>query len=199
MEESGQQYGERSLRDHYNSVVDNKEQKIELKQYVVKALCAYLGFMDFHEFGLRYGNMDASSKSKSNSWVENISKKTLIAISLSVAAIVIVLVLTTMNRQKFMIWDVDHYVEVPLDLDKYSLSNIKVYNEDRITNFKKINPDCNSQFFDEEGVESLWYGKSKKGELEYFTSLAKHPETGKTLKAITPYMIKKHICESYHK
>lgn len=44
---------------------------------------------------------------------------------------------------------------------------------------------------------NLWYGKNNSGEIEYFTALDKHPKTGKTLKKITDYMIRKYICESY--
>ena len=45
-----------------------------------------------------------------------------------------------------------------------------------------------------DGSERLWYGKNKNKELEYFTAFGKHPETGKTLKPITKYMIAKYIC-----
>ena len=31
--------------------------------------------------------------------------------------------------------------------------------------------------------------------LQYFTALGLHPETGKTLKPITQYMIDKYICD----
>ena len=99
------------------------------------------------------------------------------------------------NKQRWMVWEGSHYVEVSFDADKYPLSSLKLYNADRIANFKQIVPYCNTIFFNEDGSVNLWYGKSAKGELEYFTSLGKHPETGKTLKAITPYMINKYICK----
>jgi len=40
----------------------------------------------------------------------------------------------------------------------------------------------------------IWYGRNIKKELEFFTSLGLHPETGKTLDPITDYMIKKYAC-----
>ncbi len=74
---------------------------------------------------------------------------------------------------------------------------LKLYNADRIEHFRKIDPNCETDFFKNDGTEMLWYGKNKSGELEFFTSVGLHPETGKTLKKITKYIIKKYICESY--
>ena len=116
----------------------------------------------------------------------------LICISLAIGFLIIYF-----NQPRWMIWQNGHYIEVKLDTEKYSLNQLKLYKEDRILNFKQIIPDCNTtQFFNLDGSENLWYGKNAKGELEYFTSLGLHPETGMTLKKITSYMIKTHICDS---
>jgi hypothetical protein len=37
------------------------------------------------------------------------------------------------------------------------------------------------------------YGENQDKELEYFSGLSLHPETGKTLKLMAKYMIAKHI------
>ena len=70
-------------------------------------------------------------------------------------------------------------------------------NKQIFDNLKRVDPDCKYPFFKADGSENLWYGKSAKGKLEYFTSYGLHPVTGKTLDPITPYMIKKHICSDY--
>ena len=101
------------------------------------------------------------------------------------------------NQPRWMIWQEDHYIEVKFDDNKLNINQLKLYKEDRILNFRQIQPDCNTIFFKENGEENIWYGKNAKGELEYFTDLAKHPKTGKTLKKITPYMIRKYICKTY--
>ena len=93
-----------------------------------------------------------------------------------------------------MVWQEDHYVEVDFDVKKYNVNQLKVYKPERIAHFKKINPPCGYDFFNENGNARLWYGKTKDKELGYFTALGLHPETGKTLKPITQYMIDKHIC-----
>ena len=94
-----------------------------------------------------------------------------------------------------MIWDNDHYVEVKFDIEKYNISQLKYYKEERIKFFKRIEPDCNYEFFSSDGSVMVWYGKNAKKELQYFTDYGLHPETGKTLKPITDYMINKYICD----
>ena len=54
-------------------------------------------------------------------------------------------------------------------------------------------------FTSKKGDVKIWYGKNIVKELEYFSLLGVHPETGKTLKPITEYMIKKHICPTWGK
>ncbi|WP_339609501.1 hypothetical protein [uncultured Planktosalinus sp.] len=71
---------------------------------------------------------------------------------------------------------------------------LKLYNEDRIAHFKKIEADCDTPYRTADGNALVWYGKNKEGALEYFTSHGLHPETGKTLKELTLYMFEKHAC-----
>lgn len=96
-----------------------------------------------------------------------------------------------------MIWEVDHYEEVSFDPKKYGIGKLKLYKKERILYFKKIEGTCEYTYFDTEGEVRVWYGKNHTGKLELFTSLGLHPETGKTLKPITKYMIRKYICPEY--
>ena len=96
-----------------------------------------------------------------------------------------------------MVWEKTKYVEVDFEMERYELNQLKLYKSEQIENFKKVSPNCETVFFNEDGEEIIWYGKNKNGELEYFSLYGKHPETGKTLKPITDYMIRKYICDSY--
>jgi hypothetical protein len=58
---------------------------------------------------------------------------------------------------------------------------------------KKVNPYHCKPYF-KYRKPNLWYHKMN-GEIEYFNRAGKHPITGKDLKPITPYMIKKYLKE----
>ncbi|MDW5291025.1 hypothetical protein [Formosa sp. PL04] len=98
------------------------------------------------------------------------------------------------NKQHWMVWDGHRYTETEFDSERYNLGQLKLFNEDRISNFNKVDADCETLFFDSDGSVQIWYGKNLNKELEYFTSYGLHPETGKTLDPITKYMIKKYVC-----
>ena len=98
-----------------------------------------------------------------------------------------------------MVWQENQYVEVDFNAKKYELKQLKIYKEDRVTAFKKVAVNCNTVFFNEDKSVRFWYGKNKNKELEYFTDLGLHPETGKTLKPITRYMIGKYVCGEWIK
>jgi len=120
-----------------------------------------------------------------------------IAILAVIITTIIILKINIKKEPNWMIWKEDHYEVVDFDLNKYDFNELKLYKEERISNFKQIEANCNTVFFKDDGSENIWYGKNIKGRLEYFTDLGLHPETGKTLKKITKYMIREHICETY--
>ena len=98
-------------------------------------------------------------------------------------------------KRNCMVWAKDHYNAVDYDTVK-DTAEVIVLNQYLLDNFKKItvsdatlffkNGDCNHPL--------VWYGKSpNKSEYEYFTRPGLHPVTGKTLKPISRYIIKKYI------
>ncbi|SHG89807.1 hypothetical protein SAMN04488116_2840 [Flagellimonas flava] len=186
--------GEKSYRDYFNEAkkLGNNLKDISIKQLkVVVGLCRFLGYKTYEEF---------EESIKSESILQKLLvflKKYKILIILFIITTAIFMVIVSVNRQRWMIWNGSHYIETKFDAEKLQQGLLKVYKEDRIKYFEKIAPDCNTEFFTEEGLENLWYGKNSLGELEYFTDLARHPETGKSLNPITSYMIKKYICEKY--
>lgn len=192
---SGEQYGERSLRSKYNRVKNNSNEHIEFNQYVKDALSQYLGYIDHLEFIKSNGKTQNPVKNKIAVWQRIKKKKWTLLIILIV--LITASIIFMMDTQKWMEWQDEHYVEVPFDSEKLTNGILKVFKEDRIQNFRKMNPNCDTEFFGKNGNATIWYGKNQKRELEYFTDLGLHPETGRNLKPITSYMIKKHICEDY--
>ncbi|WP_353780117.1 hypothetical protein [Winogradskyella sp. 3972H.M.0a.05] len=187
----GEQYGERILRDKYNAVKENDNKRVSLKSFAKEALSHFIGYKSYAQF------VKENVKEDLNFWDWVKRKKVVITISISIL-ILSIFIIAGINTQKWMVWQENHYIEVKFDLEKYDVDQLKLYRQERIDNFKKIIPDCNTDFFKPDGSENLWYGKNDKGELEYFTDLGLHPETGKTLKKITIYMIRKYICETYN-
>ena len=190
VEDAKQPYGERTLREKYNAIKENENRKIELKGFAKEALSHYLGYKSFAEFVRK-------NKPKEKGFLGWV-KRNKIALTIGLSVLVLtVSVLTGINKQRWMVWQEDRYVEVEFDLDKYDVGELKIYRLERIKHFRRITPDCSTEFLKADGSENLWYGKNAKGELEYFTDLGLHPETGETLKKITEYMIRKHICDTY--
>ena len=187
---------EKTYRVYHNEArkLIDAPKDISIKQLkVINGLCKFLGYDNYEDFVASLGG-----KNFGQAFVSFLkgNKAVLIIIFLLVAGMSIYYFA---NRQCYMVWEKDHYVEVTLDPKKYSLRQLKLCNEDRIENFKKIIPNCETTaFFDLQGNAKIWYGKNSKKELEYFTSYGLHPETGKSLKPITVYMIKKYICKVYN-
>tara|TARA_R100001377_G_scaffold65834_1_gene41122 strand:+ start:692 stop:1393 length:702 start_codon:yes stop_codon:yes gene_type:complete len=187
--------GERTYRDYYNSAVKEETKDIDIRQIkVVNGLCHYLGFDNYVDF-----KNDQLPKVKSSYSVNSKSffQKNKILIILLLAVTTTFIIYNSVTKQKWMIWEIDHYVTADFDANLLKEGILKLYDQDRIDNFQKINPDCNTAYFKEDGKENVWYGKNQNGKLEFFTSVGLHPVTGKTLKKITPHMIKKYICETY--
>lgn len=100
------------------------------------------------------------------------------------------------NVRDCMVWSVDHYEVVSCDeiLNSKSLfgSTVLKKEEGIISKFKKIKV-CDTTSFFKMGKPCVWYGKSFEGNYECFTAPGLHPETEKTLKPITQYIIDRYI------
>lgn len=104
----------------------------------------------------------------------------------------------TTTEKNCMIWNIDHYETFDCNNKQqgfiYNMSPIPS-DEKLLNNFRKIEVDSNTPFFDAKKQPIVWYGKNANKEYEYFTHYGngKHPETGKTLKPISNYIINKYI------
>ncbi|WP_323787916.1 hypothetical protein [Psychroserpens sp.] len=195
-ETEGFKLGERSFRDYYNDAnkLIGKSNDISIKQLtVINGLCKYLEFDNYQKFAESIDKEKEKSRQDKIRILVKKNKAVIIAMSILIIGFI---VYNSVTRQRWMIWEKDHYKEVKFDAEKYDLNQLKLYKEERINTFKKVSVICSkTKFFNEDGSVNVWYGKNKNKKLEYFTTLGLHPETGKTLKPITQYMIDKYICD----
>ncbi len=181
----------KTLRNYYKSAQDSSERDISISRAdVIQSLCEFLNYESFKDYSIQHGLNETTS----NRFIK--SKTYWVIGGVAIGCIVLFfLFFYNKTEPRLMVWDIDHYKEVKLDLELYDLKDLKYYKQERIDHFKKVLPDCNYAFFNDDGSVKIWYGKNRAKQLEYFTDLGLHPETGKTLKPITKYMIKTHICE----
>ncbi|MEM6718365.1 MAG: hypothetical protein AAF611_03520 [Bacteroidota bacterium] len=176
---------------YYEQYIEgNFEKEMSPSPELLDNLAMYLGFHNYEDFVTRFEQKDMP---KQDSFIDFVKKNKwfIILILLTIVTFVIIFQL---NRQRWMIWDGTHYIEVSFDLKKYDFGQFKLYSEDRIKNFKKIETDCQTEYIKPDGTPNVWYGKNQKKELEYFTSRGLHPETGKQLKPLSKHMFDKHVC-----
>jgi hypothetical protein len=191
VEDSKEPYGEKILRVNYNKINNQPDEKIYLKEHAAESLSHYLGYSNFTDFIHNNQSPETYTRTKTTNFI----KQNKLVIIIGVVIITGLLIYNSATRQKWMVWEDDHYTEVEFDPEKYKVNQLKIFKEERIQFFKKVTPNCEDEFFNEDGSVKLWYGKNKNKDLEYFTALGLHPETGKTLKPITKYMIDKYICD----
>jgi hypothetical protein len=94
-----------------------------------------------------------------------------------------------------MVWVKTHYEATEYDVVK-DTADVCPYNQEVLDHFKKIAVCDTTTFFKNGDTDNplVWYGKSiDKKEYEYFNQPGLHPETRKTLKPISKYIIRKHI------
>jgi len=190
--------GERSLRVYRNEAIKikNEESDINIKQLaVVNALCDYLGFDNYQSFVESTLINETQKKRPYSNEKILVYLKTVIGIS--ALLVVFFFTYTYIHRQRWMLWQEDQYTEINFDSKKYAAGQIKLYNEESILHLKKVEVTCDTIFFNTNKSVRFWYGRNKSKELEYFTYPGLHPQTGKTLRPITTYMIDKWICNSH--
>lgn len=96
-------------------------------------------------------------------------------------------------KKDCMQWTGNYYEKVDCAQELNSLE-IEPFNE-RQFELKKVKV-CDTTSFFKVGKPCVWYGKSVDGNYECFNIPGLHPETGKTLKPITAYIVKKHLLKN---
>lgn len=179
---------------YYEKYIEGKEISYNPKTDLLNRASEYIGYENYEDF-VRKNTVEVIQKKKKDNVRHTWFYKNKIAILLSIVTLCIVAATYSTKDKRWMTWKKDHYVEVEFDLEKYNFDQLKIYKEEQIKHFKKVNsPNCSTQFFTERGKVKVWYWKKNDKKIELFTHFGLHPTTGKTLKPITKYMIQKYIC-----
>ena len=145
--------------------------------------------------------MDAGQEIKSGYLTNSLSKLKIAYIFsfLSILSLLCIFIWNFKDEDDCMVWNKDHYEEVSCDMvsNKMSLVSpiVTKREENIISNFKKIKV-CDTTSFFKLGKPCVWYGKSFEGNYDCFTAPGLHPETGKTLKPITQYIVDKYLLKN---
>lgn len=98
-------------------------------------------------------------------------------------------------KKECMRWEGNHYLAVDCINDKLGIgqSALIIPIDENIMKLNKLDSNEKLNFF-KNGKAVVWYGKND-GVVELFNTPGFHPETGKPLKPITKYIIKKYNLE----
>ncbi|MFI2744246.1 hypothetical protein ACG2LH_16040 [Zhouia sp. PK063] len=182
--------GGRRLRDLRDQATLGQE--ISLRSGIADALSQYLGYANFIDF---QSQMREENSSLLEKWKRTYNKHRAKVIGTLALILIAVLVLGYgISKQRWMIWDKDHYIEVDFTKERYKKGVLKMYNEYTLAHFKQIYPDCNTEIFSGDGKPLVWYGKNPDKVYEFFNMDGEHPLTGKDLRPVTGYIFEKYIC-----
>ena len=106
LEQSGEPYGEKSLRTHYKTA--KKGDPIDLKKFVANALSVYLGYESFEDFVKAQPSKPVEPTGMSSRYKWAIAGLLFIVLFVTISYL-------QFNKQRWMVWQEDHYVEVSFD------------------------------------------------------------------------------------
>ncbi|UUV20238.1 hypothetical protein [Paenimyroides aestuarii] len=93
-----------------------------------------------------------------------------------------------------MVWKEEKYVAVDCKEVVNSFTATAVPKDDQlIKEFRKLKVDTKTLFFDKKGNPKIWYIKNPNGTLEFYNKPGLQPETGKTLKPVSRYIIQEYV------
>lgn len=100
----------------------------------------------------------------------------------------------TWTTKDCMIWKGDKYEAVDCSETINSFAETTLPKDDKlIEEFRKMKVDTKTSFFDKKGNPKIWYIKNPNGTLEFFNQPGLQPETGKTLRPISRYIIQEYV------
>lgn len=173
----------------YNKYLEKKGIVGEQNEHTINDLCKYLNFDSYGDY------VKQNPKGKISTDINIVGAKKNWKVIAAISLIVVVgLILGLSEKSKItacMVWKVDHYEKA--DCAVSYKESIVPLDEVILENFRKVEVDLTTEFFDETTQKPLiWYYKSG-NRIEYFTAPGLHPVNGKTLKAITEYMANKSV------
>lgn len=179
----------RTLERLHDKYLKNKDVVGEQLEHTINDLCQYLNFESYADYVRQNGSYKASTNVEGE---KGIKKWKVIAAGSLILVVGLILGLSDkIIEPKCMLWKIDHYEKA--DCSVSYKEKVVPIDEVMLKNFKKVEVDLTTELFDEATQEPLiWYYKSSR-EIEFFTSPGLHPINGKTLKAMTPYIVKKYV------
>jgi len=98
------------------------------------------------------------------------------------------------TAKECMVWKGDKYEAVDCSETINSFTETTLPKDDKlIEEFRKMKVDTKTSFFDKKGKPKIWYIKNPNGTLEFYNKPGLQPETGKTLKPISRYIIQEYV------
>ncbi|VXC16308.1 hypothetical protein [Maribacter litoralis] len=173
----------------YDKYLEKRGSIGDQNEYTINDLCKYLGYNSYADY------VKQNRKGKININVNNGGEKKNWKVLASVSLILVVGLILGLREKskepKCMVWRIDHYEKT--DCSTSYMENIIPLDEVRLQNFKKVDVDLITEFFEETtGKPLFWYYKSG-DTIEFYTGPGLHPVNGKTLKAITEHIIDKYV------
>lgn len=93
-----------------------------------------------------------------------------------------------------MVWKGNKYEAVDCNEKTNGFVEITLPKDDKlIEEFRKMKVDTKTSFFDKKGNPKIWYIKNPNGTLEFYNQPGLQPETGKTLRPISRYIIQEYV------
>lgn len=155
-------------------------------------LAKYLGYSDFNKYVLEkhppVNRNNDVKEPKSSSAVNGFRQWALVALIPLIGTAGYIGFVN--GSEECMIWVEDHYEVTDCEGQKGE----EAYKAYLIDNFRQVEVSDTTTFF-KNGEVRVWYDKFN-NELYYFTAPGINPESGKTLRPITHYMINKYVLSS---
>lgn len=128
--------------------------------------------------------------------LESAAKQTFLSKPILILSAVLFIVLSAFSlhktfEKKCMIWKIDHYEKIDCENNTQGFANYAVVlpiDLDLLENFKKVEISDTTMFFKNE-KPTVWYLKQH-NEYEFFNAPGFHPVNRKTLKEVTPHIIR---------
>jgi hypothetical protein len=160
---------EKTYRTYYSEAkkIIEGENDINISQLkIVYGLCKYLDYEDYEDFIKKTQLIDTSKKESTfnnKGKMDTVSiwiKKEKIIIAFGILIFAFFIVKTSLDKQRWMIWEKDHFTEVQFNSENYDQNILKIYNKERILKFKKIiSSDCKTPFLTTKEKQSFGIGK----------------------------------------
>ncbi|MCC4212024.1 hypothetical protein [Leeuwenhoekiella parthenopeia] len=209
----------RTIERTYDRYIRRKDEDYNPSSNTIEEFCVYLGYQDYAEYVEKHkakepdnGPLPSSLKDQNETQDSSTGAATkpgqkiwryAAIFGTFTLTLLLVLYLIIQNKtsevadsENCMTWTGRFYKKTPCSKGSYSTygNTIEPYDEKRFENFKRVEVDITTPFFSEQNQKPLlWYYKNEQGEIEYYTAPGLHPVNGKTLKAVTEYIVEKYV------